>query len=81
MKKGTSLILVLLFSAVMLLGEAIKTNAAAALCCDDLSGCGSTECCAGDGRGTANGCIIQCDTGTGIVCPKGGGGGEEEILQ
>lgn len=81
MKKTISLMLALLFSAVILAGEAVNATAEAALCCDDLSGCGSTECCAGDGRGTANGCIIQCDTGTGIVCPKSGGGGGEEELE
>lgn len=80
MKKTTSLILALLFSGTMLLGEAINTSTHASdLCCDALSGCGSDECCSG--RGSANGCIMQCDSGTGIICPKGGGGGEEEILQ
>ena len=76
MKKTTSLILALLFSGVMLLGEAINTNTKAAvaavavakLCCDALSGCGSTECCAG--RGTPSGCVMICDSGAGIVCPK-----------
>lgn len=78
MKKTTCLMLALLFSAVMLLGEAINTaTEAAPLCCDALSGCGSTECCAD--RGTSNGCIMQCDSGTGIICPKGGGGGGEEL--
>ena len=81
MKKTTSLVLALLFSTVMLAGEAINATAEASLCCNDLSGCGGTECCGGDGRGTANGCIIQCDSGTGILCPKGGGGGGEELLQ
>lgn len=81
MKKATSLMIVLSFSAVMLFGEAIKATAEAALCCDDLSGCGGTVCCDGNGRGTANGCIIQCDSGVGIICPKSGGGGGEELLQ
>ena len=80
MKKTTSLILGLLFSAVMLVSEAINTNAAAALCCDDLSGCGATECCSG--AGTPTSCTMVCESGTTIVCPKKeGGGGEEEILQ
>ncbi len=83
MKKTTSLIVALLFSAVMLVGEAVNTTAiaseSASLCCNALSGCGSDECCSG--RGSANGCIMQCDSGTGIICPKGGGGGGEELLQ
>ena len=64
MKKTTSLMLALLFSGVMLLGEAINTNTKAAatavpaakFCCDILSGCGSTACCAG--RGTQSGIAL-----------------------
>lgn len=68
MKKTTSLMVALLFSAVMLLGEAINITAQAALCCDDLTGCGSTECCSGSGTPTS--CTMVCQSGTTIVCPK-----------
>lgn len=82
MKKTISLMLALSFSAVMLLGEAINTTTKASedaeapkLCCNVLSGCGSDECCSGKGR--VSGCVLLCDSGTGIVCPEaeGGGGG------
>jgi hypothetical protein len=69
MKKTTSLILVLLFSALMLVGEAINAAAEAAnLCCNDLSACCSTECCSGPG--TPTGCTIDCQDETRIECPK-----------
>lgn len=74
MKKTTSLILVLLFSAVMLVGEAINASAEAALCCNKLSSCCNDECCAGPGM--PNGCVMNCESGTNIECPgktKGGG--------
>ena len=86
MKKTISLMLALLFSAVMLAGEAINISAKASeeeeggakLCCNALSGCGSDECCSG--RGTPTACTMVCDSGTTIVCPKGeGGGGDEEM--
>ena len=68
MKKTTSLMLVLLFSAVMLLGEAINTTFAhnRKLCCQDLLGCGGTECC--PGRGSAFGCNMVCESGLIIIC-------------
>lgn len=68
MKKSTSLIMVLLFSALLLVGEAINASAEAALCCNDLSLCCNTECC--DGAGTPSGCDLACASGSNISCPK-----------
>ena len=57
MKKTTSLMLVLLFSAVMLLGEAINAAPLADpdrrdFCCFDLEGCSGLTCCAGPSTGS-----------------------------
>jgi hypothetical protein len=73
MKKTTSLILVLLFSVVMLFGEAINTSAEASLCCNDLTNCCNDECCSGPGN--PSGCALNCQDGTGITCPKKNSGG------
>lgn len=64
MKRTTSLILVLLFSALMLTGEAINTSAKA-WCCFDLGGCCEYEICC---VGIANGCDITCFGGASISC-------------
>jgi len=57
MKKTTSVILMLLFSALMLFGEAINTTTEAQiLCCSDLSGCCNFECCSG--KGSPTGCTL-----------------------
>lgn len=71
MKKTTALMLVLLFSAVMLLGEAINAAPIAGdgtrdLCCKDLPDCGGNACCIGPG--TASGCTLICKNGVAIIC-------------
>jgi hypothetical protein len=76
MKKTTSLILMLLFSGVLLLGEAINTTSKAAVaavpapqfCCNLLTGCSGGACCPGRGEGVN--CLIACADGSGIICPK-----------
>ena len=77
MKKTTSLILMLLFSGVMLFGEAINTTSKAAavaaepapkFCCNILTGCSGGACCPGRGEGVN--CLIACADGSGIICPK-----------
>ena len=77
MKKTTSLMLALLFSGVMLLGEAINTTTKAAVAdtgaadgfyCNILTGCTGDACCAGQGRGFN--CLIACADGSDIICPK-----------
>lgn len=76
MKKTTSLMVALLFSGVMLLGEAINTTSKAAVaepvpvkfCCNILTGCSGGACCPGRGEG-AN-CLIACADGSAIICPK-----------
>ena len=70
MKKTTSLMLVLLFSAVMLLGEAIKAAPLAderRLCCRDLEGCRNDPTCC-SGPGIAGSCTITCEDGATILC-------------
>ena len=66
MKKTTSLILVLLFSAVMLFGEAINTSADAALCCNDVLTCCGAECCSGPGSPSF--CHLDCQDGSAVTC-------------
>ena len=71
MKKTTALTLALLFSAVMLLGEAINAaplagDATRNLCCRDLPDCGGTACC--NGPGTYFACTMVCKDGTAIIC-------------
>lgn len=76
MKKTTSLMVALLFSGVMLLGEAINTTSKAAVavpapaqfCCNILTGCAGGACCPGRGEGLN--CVIACADGSGIICPK-----------
>ena len=77
MKKTTSLMLALLFSGVMLLGEAINTTSKAAedaeaaaegLKCNLLTGCTGTSGCGGQGEGED--CIIVCADTAVVVCPK-----------
>jgi len=77
MKKTTSLMLALLFSGVMLLGEAINTTSKAAeaaiaapaqFCCNILTGCSGGACCPGRGEGAD--CLIACADGSAIICPK-----------
>lgn len=67
MKKIYSLIAFLLFSAFLLVGEALKPSSAQLLGCDDLSNCCNYEFCSG--TGTANGCTIKCASGATIQCP------------
>ena len=70
MKKTTALMLALLFSAVMMLGEAINAATLAderRLCCSDLEGCrNDLTCC--PGPGIAGCCTITCEDGTTILC-------------
>ena len=69
MKKTTALMLALLFSAVMLLGEAVNASTvtdARKLCCSDLQGCVGTACC--PGRGEPIGCAIACEDGAIVLC-------------
>jgi hypothetical protein len=41
---------------------------AGGLCCGDLTGCGGSECCGGNGKGGVSGCKMTCETGTTIIC-------------
>ena len=76
MKKTTSLMLALLFSGVLLLGEAINTTSKAAeaaaaadgLKCNLLTGCKGSSGCGGQGEGSD--CIIVCADDAVVVCPK-----------
>ena len=77
MKKTTSLMLALLFSGAMLLGEAINTTTKAAedavvepagLKCNLLTGCTGGAGCEGQGEGAD--CIIVCADDTVIFCPR-----------
>lgn len=78
MKKTTSLIMVLLFSVLMLAGEAINASAEAALCCNDLTNCCNDECCSGPG--TPSGCSVACQDETNIECPKKNKGGTCSLI-
>jgi hypothetical protein len=74
MKKTTSLMLALLFSGAMLLGEAINTTARASeeaevadgLKCKQLTGCKGDSGCGGQGEGSN--CILDCADGAHIHC-------------
>ena len=71
MKKTTALMLALLFSAVMLLGEAINAaplsgDGTRDLCCRDLPDCGGNACCVGPGTYFA--CTMVCKDGMAIIC-------------
>ena len=73
MKRTTLLMLALLCSAVMLLGEAINAAPLAddgtskRLCCSDLEGCrNDLTCC--PGPGIAGCCTITCQDGATILC-------------
>lgn len=77
MKKTTSLMLALLFSGAMLLGEAINTTTKAAadavaepagLKCNQLTGCTGESGCGGQGEGAD--CLLVCADETVIFCPK-----------
>jgi len=76
MKKTTSLMLALLFSGAMLLGEAINTTTKAAedaviadgFKCSLLTGCKGGAGCEGQGEGAD--CIIVCADDTVIFCPR-----------
>ena len=76
MKKTTSLMLALLFSGAMLLGEAINTTTKAAedaeiadgLKCNQLTGCTGTSGCGGQGEGSN--CILDCADGAHIHCAR-----------
>ncbi len=76
MKKTTSLMLALLFSGAMLLGEAINTTTRAAeeagvedgLKCKQLTGCKGDSGCGGQGEGSN--CILDCADGAHIHCPE-----------
>lgn len=74
MKKMTSLMLALGFSATVLLGEAITSTRASDLCCMDLADCHGDACCSGPG--SVDGCIIECRDGSVIQCEEGAGEGE-----
>lgn len=67
MKKINSLIALLLFSAVLLAGEALNVTADARLSCASLTGCCGTEECSGSG--VPSGCTLKCASGTTITCP------------
>ena len=76
MKKTTSLMLALLFSGAMLLGEAINTTTKAAedavvadgFKCKLLTGCKGDSGCGGQGEGAD--CLLVCADETVIFCPK-----------
>jgi hypothetical protein len=77
MKKTTSLMLALLFSGAMLLGEAINTTARASeegeiedggLKCKQLTGCKGDSGCGGQGEG--ENCILDCADGAHIHCAQ-----------
>ena len=69
MKRTSLLMLALLCSAVMLLGEAINaapSDATRLVCCKDLPDCGGNGCCVG--RAIPDSCAIICDSGAVILC-------------
>ena len=76
MKKTTTLMLALLFSGAMLLGEAINTTTRAqeeievegGLKCNQLTGCTGTSVCGGQGEGSN--CILDCADGAHIHCAR-----------
>ena len=77
MKKTTTLMLALLFSGAMLLGEAINTTTRAqeeieveggGLKCNQLTGCTGTSGCGGQGEGSN--CILDCADGAHIHCAR-----------
>ena len=68
MKKTTAFMLALLFSAVMLLCEAINaTTLASDLCCEDLVDCRGPECRVGPGT-VIEDRLIECQSGAYIMC-------------
>lgn len=70
MKKTTAFMLALLFSAIILLGEAINaTTLASNLCCDALVDCRGAECCNGPGTVIQH-CYLECQNGVYIICGK-----------
>ncbi len=65
-----SLLLLALVSMLLAAIEEIntKTSMAGDLACDDLTNCTSKASCGGPGN--PSGCIIECENGAVITCPR-----------